>query len=293
MPDSNGGPATGEEMLDLERKVARSRILLSVFAISAAYLMPNYALLVRWGLSGAGASISPQVLVVLAAHFGYSIGVYGALSVGLVPRGIVAITTWGDVLAGTAVAYYSTGPASPFYVFFAFAVVAAGVRGGFRFSMAVTAISIWLYLMTAVISAPRITAEDLPVYVMRPAYLAIIGYLVAYLGRLRLNLETKLNAVERAKERGEIARALHDGCVQALAGTNLTLGSAQELVRRGRTDEALAALKELQASITREYDALRVYIHELAAREAGPAAGHDFETRFAIRADKWRPCTPA
>src|SRR4029077_4448945 len=122
-------------------------------------------------------------------------------------------------------------------------------------------------------------------YIMRPVYLAIIGYLVAYLGRLRLNLEAKLNSVERAKERGEIARALHDGCVQALAGTNLTLGSCQELVRRGETTEALTALGGLQTRLTREYDALRIYIQELAARESAATTPREFETRFSVRAD--------
>ena len=275
----------GNDMVDLERKVARSRILLSVFAISAAYLVPNNEILMRWGVAGPQHLMSPHALVVLAAHFGYAVAVFGALAVGLVPRGIVAITTWADVAAATAIAYYTTGPTSPFYVFFAFAVVAAGVRGGFRFSMIITAVSIWLYLFMTLLAAPHVTAADVGVYIMRPAYLAIIGYLVAYLGRLRLNLEGKLNALERAKERGEIARSLHDGCVQALAGTNLTLGSAQELVRRGRTDEALAALKELQTSITREYDALRIYIQELAARESAAPSMREFETRFRIRAD--------
>jgi signal transduction histidine kinase len=278
-------PTMGEDMLDLERKVARARILLSVFAFSAAYFLPNNALLIRWGLGGTADVIPPSALVVLAAHLGYSVAVYGALAVGLVPRGIVAITTWADVATATAIAYYSTGPASPFYVFFGFAVVAAAVRGGFRFSMMITAVSIWLYLAMTALAAPRVNAGDLGLYIRWPAYLAIVGYLVAYLGRLRLNLEAKLSALERAKERGEIARALHDGCVQALAGTNLTLGSAQELVRRGRAEEAVAALKELQKSITREYDALRIYIQELADHEATPPAARQFETRFSIRAD--------
>lgn len=285
MPQQTGTATMGEDMLDLERKVARSRILLSVFAISAAYLLPNSLVLVRWRVGGTAEFISPYALVVLAAHLGYSLAVFGALSVGLVPRGIVAITTWVDVAAATALAYYSSGPASPFYIFFAFAVVAAAVRGGFRFSMMITAVSIWLYLGMAALAAPRVNAGDLGLYIRWPAYLAIIGYLVAYLGRLRMNLEDKLSALERAKERGEIARALHDGCVQALAGTNLTLGSAQELVRRGRADEAIASLKELQTSITREYDALRIYIQELAHREAAPTTGREFETRFSIRAD--------
>src|SRR5207249_230347 len=83
----------------------------------------------------------------------------------------------------------------------AFAVIAAGARGGFRFGIGVTSVSIWLYLSLILVSATGPT--QLHTYIMGPAYLAIVGYLVAYLGRLRLNLESKLAALERAKERNE------------------------------------------------------------------------------------------
>src|SRR5439155_22570054 len=110
-----------------------------------------------------------------------------------------------------------------------------------------------------------------------------VADLLAYSGRLRLRLGAKLAGLERAKERDEIARSLHDGCVQTLAGTNLTLGSCQELVRRGRAGEAVAALAELQASITREYDGLRTYIRELADHDTAPPS-FEFDTRFALPA---------
>jgi signal transduction histidine kinase len=284
--EQKAGFHMGPDELDIERKVARCRLLLSVFAVTAAYFVPNTPVLLQWsGFTGDPYRIQPYALIVLGAHLGYSLAVYGSLAIGLVPRGMIAITTWADIIAGAAIALVTEGPTSPFYVFFAFAVVAAGVRGGFRFAMLATAVSIWAYLSLVAVSAPHRMTTDLTMYIMRPVYLVIIGYLVAYLGRLRLSLEGKISGLERAKERGEIARALHDGCVQALAGTNLTLGSCQELVRRGRPQEALAALGELQKSITREYDALRTYIRELAERDASPGSEREFDTRFAIKAD--------
>jgi len=54
-------------------------------------------------------------------------------------------------------------------------------------------------------------------------------------------------------------------------------------VRRGRGEEALAALVELQASITREYDGLRAYIRELADHGTAPPS-FDFDTRFTVHA---------
>jgi len=271
-----------EDMLDVERKVARCRILLSLFAMAAVCIDPMGPILVRdLGLAGGPVRVDPYALAVFATHLGYSLAVFSALTIGLVRQGIVAITTWADVLFGTAIALFTHGTSSPFYVFFAFAVIAAGVRGGFRFGMLVTAVSVWLYLSLILVSAPGTT--QFHASVLSAAYLAIVGYLVAYLGRLRMNLEGKIDALERAKERDEIARALHDGCVQTLAGTNLTLGSCQELVRRGQAEEALATLAELQTSITREYDGLRTYIRELAHHETGPTS-REFDTRFSVSA---------
>jgi len=283
MPAFQEGRAMSQDMLDIERKVARCRILLSLFAMAAIYADPVVPILlpdVRF--EGATFRVGAQALTVLGAYLGYSLAVYGSLVIGLVPRGIVAITTWADILFGALIALSTQGAASPFYVFFAFAVIGAGVRGGFRFAMIVTAVSVWLYMSLILVSGPG--ATQLPVLILRPAYLAIVGYLVAYLGRLRLNLEAKLAALERAKERSEIARALHDGCVQTLAGTNLTLGSCQELVKRGRDGEAVATLEELQKNITREYDGLRTYIRELADHETATPS-FDFDTRFAVKAE--------
>jgi signal transduction histidine kinase len=273
-----------QEMLDIERKVARCRILLSLFAMAALFVEPMTPAVIR-GLGVTSATtyqIDEYARVVLGAHLGYSLAVLLSLQIGLVPRGIVGITTWADVLFGTAIALLTEGTASPFYVFFAFAIIAAGVRGGFRFSVTVTALSIWLYMTVIVIAASR--EPELQTVILRPAYLAIVGYLVAYLGRLRLGLDAKLAGLERAKERGEIARSLHDGCVQTLAGTNLTLGSCQELVKLGRADEAVTVLAELQSSITREYDGLRTYIRELADHDTAPPTELEFDTRFAVNA---------
>jgi len=74
--------------------------------------------------------------------------------------------------------------------------------------------------------------------------------------------------------------------VQVLAGTNLALESARELVRRGHESDALVALGELQTSITREYDGLRTYVRELADIDAPPPeTPRGFETRFAVQAE--------
>jgi signal transduction histidine kinase len=137
--------------------------------------------------------------------------------------------------------------------------------------MAVTAASVTLYLSLILVSVSR--TVELSDYVMRPVYLALLGYLAAYLGRERVALEGKSRALDQARERSRIARALHDGCVQTLAGTNLTLKACRELVRRGREAEALSALTDLETSFTREYGDLRNYVRALADLEVSPDSG--------------------
>ena len=104
-----------------------------------------------------------------------------------------------DVLFGAVIALVTEGANSPFYVFFAFAVLVAAFRAGLRLALLVTATSALLYLGLILVSHPW----GLTFYIMRPAYIVITGYLVGYLGEQRLVLEAKL----RASRGGDTARA--------------------------------------------------------------------------------------
>ena len=270
--------------VDLEAKVARCRLILSAVAIVAVYVDPTEPALLPWlNLTGGGFNIDWRALMVMGAHFAYSAVVYVALVRTLPGRNrIVAITAWADVLFGTVITVFTEGTSSPFWAFFVFAVVAAGVHGGLRRSLAVTTVSVALYLCI-ILSA---LSGDTNSYIMRPVYLAVVGYLAAYLGEQRIDLQTQVHQLEAVKERNRIARALHDGCVQTLGGVNLTLEGCQELLVAGRTDEMLAVLRRLQRSINREHDDLRAYVRELADKDTSrevPESPHD--TRCQVTAD--------
>ena len=218
----------------------------------------------------------------MLAHLAYASTVYLALGRGMVaPARLARVTAWSDVLFATAIALVTEGTTSPFHVFFAFALVALGFRAGLRRADGHGRERRAIYLVFVWVRTTNF-------YLMRPVYLAIAGYLTAYLGEQRLGLETQVHQLETAKERNRIARALHDGCVQTLAGVNLALESCRHLVGSARTEEALLALRELQASITREHDELRTYVRELAevepqrpVRRVAAAA----EPRFVVTAD--------
>jgi signal transduction histidine kinase len=268
---------------DIERNIAQCRVILSIAAFITVYIDPTRPTLTRWiPLTGGPFMLDPYALAVLLSHVGYSIVIFLVVERGLASAERVAtVSTWGDVLFGASIALVTEGANSPFYVFFAFAVLAAGFRSGLRLTLVVTGASVGLYLSLILVSRPT----GVSFYIMRPAYLGITGYLVGYLGEQRLAVEARFRALEAATQRERIARSLHDEYVQALAAVNVRLETCRELLRRERAEQALAELTDLQAGVNREHDDLRTYIRSLIDREA-PAAlrARDDRTRFAVRA---------
>lgn len=270
--------------VDMELSIARCRLLLSVIALIAVYVDPTEPNLLPWlDLGGGGFAIDPRVLAVMGGHLCYSALVYSLLTRGLVPaRRLASVTTWADVAFGAAIVAFTEGTSSPFWAYFVFTVIAAGAHGGFRRSIAVTIVSVGLYLSLILIA----WSGDANLYIVRPVYLAVIGYLTAYLGQQRSTLQDEVHRLESARERNRIARALHDGCVQTVGGVTLTLESCKQLVRTGRTAEAEARITELQVSMDREYDELRSYVRQLAEVEPSEAQVEPSpDTHVHVRAD--------
>jgi signal transduction histidine kinase len=69
-------------------------------------------------------------------------------------------------------------------------------------------------------------------YLMRAVYLAMAGFVIGFFGQQRANFETRLRALEAAAEREAIARSLHDGYIQALAGISLRLESCRDMLNQ-------------------------------------------------------------
>jgi signal transduction histidine kinase len=287
----------------IESRIARCRLILSVVALGAVFADPTTPFVSAWfPLESGRFIIDPNVLLVMGLHLVFSIAVYVAATWQWVPqRYLTTPTMWIDVLLGGAIAFVTEGATSPFYAFFAFAVVVAGFRSGLREAMRVTVASMAVYLAMIVFSA----SGSWNLYIMRPAYLAIVGYLVGYLGQQRLELQQEIQQLEAAEQRHRIARDLHDGFAQALAGINLRIEGCLRSLRRSDAamrqagssiapladgnvaqqaggsvspqvgiDEAVTELTELQESVDREYDELRAYMKELAGIRpsgAGPA----------------------
>jgi signal transduction histidine kinase len=230
---------------DLEASISGARIVLSLATLLSIYLDPAL---------GGFLTIDPMLLGALFVHLGFALAVSWAVRRGLVAAYLVALSTILDVSSAVVLALLTEGATSPAFAFFAFAIIAAGCRAGFRATLVVTLLSMLLYLFLI----SFLTPQTRNMYVMRPAYLAVTGYLIGFLGQQRAKFEAQL------AERRHIARFFHDGYVQALAGIRLRLEGARELLRRGQPEDTQRELTELQSEVAREFDEVRAYIRSLA-----------------------------
>ncbi len=272
-------------VIDLESSIARGRIVLSLVTLVSIFIDPTTPHLAAWIPVASGPfTIDPNLLLLLGTHLTYAVMMYVAAQRQVPAERLGPFSTACDLAFALAVALFTEGPTTPSFVFFAFVIVAAGCRGGFRSTMGVTAICTALYL--AIIAL--LTRLDWHLYLMRPAYLGITGYLIAFLGQQRVTFEERVRELETAAERQSIARFLHDGYAQGLAGINLRLETCRSLLRNARATEALQEVTELQAGVAREFDDVRAYIRSLAevadtpAREPAPTADPRFHLRAVV-----------
>jgi two-component system nitrate/nitrite sensor histidine kinase NarX len=148
--------------------------------------------------------------------------------------------------------------------------------------MIVTAVNLGLYSCLILVSVHG----NADVYIMRPVYLGITGYLVGYLWQQRLELQEQMRQLAIAEQRNRIARELHDGYAQALAGINLRLEGSRRLLLSEGVPEALSELTDLQESVQHEYDDLRRYARSLAGVETTPTPdGEGHATHLSISAE--------
>lgn len=236
---------------DLDRSIARARIVLSVLALASWYVDPAY---------GGWFFIDRSSLIVLSLYMVYSLATFVLINRGIAPTQLPRICTILDLAFAAVITVVTEGPTSPSWLFFVFAIIAVDCRTGFRDAIAVTFCSALGYFLLLAAFVPGLRNE----YLMRSAYLAIIGYLIGFIGAQRARFEARVRELETAAERHAIARALHDGYVQALAGVNLRLEACRALMETECPDKALAQITDLQSRVAREYDTVRAYIRSLA-----------------------------
>src|SRR5712691_2291705 len=146
---------------ELDGRVAQARVVLSLLALLSLYVDPSLGGLFH---------LDTWLLTTLLCHLIYSALTYLALAYRLATNPVRQISICLDLIFATAIAFLTEGRTSPSFIFFVFAIVAAGFRTGFRVTMLVTIGSVALYIFVVALSDGLVN-----IYIMRAAYLAIAG----------------------------------------------------------------------------------------------------------------------
>jgi signal transduction histidine kinase len=266
----------------MEERIARCRVIFSTLVACAVILDPLQPALNPWvTMLGGSYPMEPDFLGAILLHTVYSVAAYVAVRYRLAaPDRLTRATTAMDVIFAGALAFVTDGKSSLLYPFFTFAIVRTGVQAGFRRTMIVTAASVGLWFALVALWAPA----GIAFYVVRPVYLAVVGYLIGYLGEERADLEREVQTLAITQQRLRIARDLHDGYAQVLGALNLQLEGCRQLLQSGRFEETMDELSQLQAGVNDEHDQLRAYLRELAGQPRGESAVADgSDPRFSVR----------
>jgi len=231
--------------------IARARIVLCLSIFFSIYVDPA---------TGGFFGIERSMLATLVVHLLYGVAAYLLTSRGSTALTTLRVSSLLDVLFAAILTFFTEGPTSPAFAMFLFAIVATGFWADLRTRVLVTLFSVILYMVAIALSGMAITNP----FLMRAVYLAIVGYLIHFFGRERDKLEKCVREMEAATERQAIARSLHDGFMQALAGISMRLETCCDMLGENQAQEALAEIKEIQTGVDLEYDGIRHYIRALA-----------------------------
>lgn len=137
------------------------------------------------------------VAVTYGALIVYS--VYGAILYYLSLRGgsrlPLSISHWIDVGCFLVLVALSSGTSSIFFFFFFFAILVASFRWGFTAGLRVTVISTLFFTLIGYATAAPNNFE-LNRFLLRPVYLLVLGYMIAYWGGHEIKLKRRLNLLK-------------------------------------------------------------------------------------------------
>ncbi len=176
---ADAGPRAPSAQVD-DRLVCLMRLVLAVSALVVVYLDPaepnrlvrvTYAALVLYTL--------------------YSAALY-ALSLRRVSWQSGAWVPWVDVASYLVLVSLSSGTNSVFFFFFFFSILEASFRRGFATGLRVTLVSAALFTLVGYLSAPPEPAFELNRFLLRPVYLLVLGYMMAYWGGTEIRLKRRL-----------------------------------------------------------------------------------------------------
>jgi signal transduction histidine kinase len=216
------------EAVRVERVLAVARAFLAVSSLVAIWIDPTepsrYASL-AYVLMSAYAVHSLIVLVWVRASSQFSLRFLITL------QGI-------DVLWPAVISIFTSPAGSPFFLFDAFVLLEAAYRWGFQETLATAAVEVLLYFFTSTVAvfgpAPfrvLIPGEaDVNRMIMRPLYLAIMAYLLGYLGEQEKVQRAEASCIARVIGKIRAEMGLRGALREVFEETLQTFGSKRGLL---------------------------------------------------------------
>jgi len=243
-----------------EFTLAVIRLILGSVSLVAVYLDPTSPRTYAWLASR-----------LLAAYVAYAVALLVVLRsrrrLGP-PAGLVIHA--GDVVVAFAMTLFTEGPASPFFVFFGFALLAAGFRWGLWGTIWTGAVSAMLLGGEAVLVTssywPGTLIEgrfELNRFMIRCTYVVLLALIAEKEKTTRETVAILASAAERAR----VARELHDGVIQSLLGLRMQL----EVLRRREPDGSTigSELARIEGLLEGELENLRTLMFARTPVDAG------------------------
>ena len=103
---------------------------------------------------------------------------------------------WLDVLFFSGLITLTEGTSSIFFHFFLFSILVASFSFGYREGLLVTVASVLSFLTVGILSAPSGAEFELNRTLIRPVYLATLGYMIAYWGGYEILLVRRLRLLQ-------------------------------------------------------------------------------------------------
>lgn len=181
--DSAGPQSAGLESVD-DRMISLMRLILALSGLLITYIDPS----------------EPDRLVAVTYGALVVYGVYACFLYYLSFRGrarlLLSISHWIDVAWFLILVALSSGTNSIFFFCFFFAILVASFRWGFWSGLRVTIVSTIIFTLIGYVTAPVEITFELNRFLLRPVYLLVLGYMIAYWGGHEIKLKRRLNLLK-------------------------------------------------------------------------------------------------
>ncbi len=215
-----------------ERILATARLVLALSSLAAFHFDPTEP--------------SPSVTAayaLLLVYAGYSFALLVVLRFSTqVTSAFVLLVHAADIVWPAALSLSTGGPNSPFFIYFIFALLAAGFRWGMREALFTTAAALGALMAEAFVLAQRPLAQlletrlDVNGFIMRAGYLVIFGSLIGYLAESESRRRAEALSISRLAAKARVEAGLK-GTLEAVLRELLKLFECREVLLVARETE--------------------------------------------------------